>query len=223
MRTKLLAIAAVVIAGTTVGAIPIARTTDAAPVNAVSITSTDRAADTGVLYKDIVIPAGTILPVTLDSYVASDSSRLEDQVRAKLRRSIVVNGTTVLPAGSALVGHVTRVQRSGRVSGRGVVAFRFDRLAPPSGDRLAISTSAVSRLAKSGKSRDVKTIAIPAVGGAVIGAVAGGKKGAAIGAATGGGAGTGVVLATRGPEVRLGRGYAATVRLLKPVTVRVRA
>jgi len=206
MRTKLLAIAAVVIA-----------------VSAVSTTAADLAADTSVLYKDIVIPAGTILPVSLNSYVASDSSRLEDHVRATLRRSIVVNGTTVLPAGSALVGHVTRVQRSGRVSGRGVVAFRFDQIAPASGGRVAISTSAVSRQAESGKSRDVKTIAIPAAGGAVIGALAGGKKGAAIGAATGGGAGTGVVLATRGPEVRLGRGYAATVRLLKPITIRVRA
>ena len=68
----------------------------------------------------------------------------------------------------------------------------------------------------------MKTIALPAAGGAVIGALAGGKKGAAIGAATGAGAGTGVVLATRGPEVRLGRGAIATVRLLKPITVRVR-
>lgn len=222
MRTKLLAIAAVVLAGSSVGAIPIARTADTAPANAVSAVVAAHAADDGVFYKDIVIPAGTVLPVTLQSYVASDSSRPEDQVRATLRRSIVVNGHTVIPAGSALVGHVTRVQRSGRVSGRGVVAFRFDRLAEPSGDRVAISTSAVSRQARSGKSRDVKTVAIPAAGGAVIGALAGGKKGAAIGAATGGGAGTGVVLATRGPEVRLGRGYTASVRLLKPITVRIR-
>ena len=223
MRTKLLAIAAVVIAGTTVGAIPIARTPDTASVNTVSTTVADRAADERVLYKDIVIPAGTILPVTLQSYVASDSSRPEDQVRATLRRSIVVDGRTVLPAGSSLIGYVTRVQRSGRVSGRGVVAFRFNQVTPPSGDRVSISTSTVSRLAKSGKSRDIKTVAIPAAGGAVIGALAGGKKGAAIGAAAGGGGGTGVVLATRGPEVRLGRGYAASVRLLKPITVRVRA
>ena len=225
MRTKLLAIAAVVIAGSAIGATPITRT--AVPV-VPAVPGVPAVPVVPVVpdvpgFKDIVIPAGTILPVTLDSYVASDSSRLEDQVRARLRRSIVVNGTTVLPAGSALVGHVTRVQRSGRVSGRGVVAFRFNQVTPVSGDRVSISTSTVSRLAKSGKSRDIKTVAIPGAGGAVIGAIAGGKKGAAIGAATGAGAGTGVVLATRGPEVRLGRGYAATVRLLKPITIRVRA
>src|SRR5262249_12087123 len=147
---------------------------------------------------------------------------LEDRVNARLRRAIVVRGATVIPAGSALVGHVTRVARSGRVKGRGVVAFRFDRIGTAAGEPVAISTSTVSRRARSGESGDVKTIAFPAAGGAVIGAIAGGKKGAAIGAATGAGAGTGVVLATRGPEVRLGRGYVTSVRLLRPITVRVR-
>src|SRR5690348_6722333 len=52
MRTKLLAIAAVVIAGTSVGAIPIARTPDATPSSAAPITSADRSGDTGVFYKD---------------------------------------------------------------------------------------------------------------------------------------------------------------------------
>jgi hypothetical protein len=37
----------------------------------------------------------------------------------------------------------------------------------------------------------------------------------------GGGAGTGVVLATRGKDVRLGKGAALSVRLTAPVTIRV--
>ncbi len=156
---KISALAALIAAGT-IGAAPLSR----AVVHAESAVNV-AAAINEPAYRDVVLPAGTVLPIALDSYVASDTSRVEDQVRAKLRRSIVVNRTTVLPAGTALLGHVTRVQRSGRVSGRGVVAFRFDRLADPSGERVAISTSAVSRLAKSGKSRDVKTIAIPAAGG----------------------------------------------------------
>ena len=64
-------------------------------------------------------------------------------------------------------------------------------------------------------------IAIPAAAGAIIGGIADGKKGAAIGTAVGGGAGTGVVLATRGQEVRLGRGAAVSVKLLRPLTVLV--
>jgi len=92
---------------------------------------------------------------------------------------------------------------------------------PHSGEHFAISTSAVARQAPATKGRDATTIAIPAAGGAVIGAVTAGKKGAAIGAAAGGGAGTAVVLSTRGREVRLGRGALVGVRLLEPITVRV--
>src|SRR5262245_13063758 len=62
-------------------------------------------------YRDVTLPAGTILPLTLDTYVASDRSRVEDDVRAHLRRAIVVNGFTVVPAGSRVVGDVTSVAR----------------------------------------------------------------------------------------------------------------
>jgi len=176
----------------------------------------------GDRYRDITLPAGTLIPVVLDSYVASDTSRVESPVRAHVRNAVVVNGVVAIPAGSALVGHVTNADRGGRVKGRANVAFRFDQLTPArTNEHLYIRTSTVSRTARSTKGRDVKTIAIPAAGGAIVGAIVGGKKGAAIGAAAGGGGGTAVALATRGPEVRLGRGATATVRLLTPVTVRV--
>ena len=176
----------------------------------------------GIRYRTVTLPAGTVIPIALDSYVASDTSRIESPVRAHVRQPIVVNGVVAIPAGSALLGHVTHAERGGRVSGRANVAFRFDRLSPArANEQLSIRTSVVSRTARSTKSRDVKTIAIPAAGGAIVGAVVGGKKGAAIGAAAGGGGGAAVAMTTRGPEVRLGRGYTATVRLLSPVAVRV--
>jgi|KBSSwiStaDraftv2_1062776.scaffolds.fasta_scaffold200965_2 hypothetical protein len=175
-----------------------------------------------IRYRTVTVPAGTIIPLVLDSYVASDTSRVEGPVRAHVRQPIVVNGIVAVPVGSALAGQVTHAERGGRVSGRANVAFRFDSLSPArTNDDVAIRTSVVSRTARSTKSRDVKTIAIPAAGGAVVGAIVGGKKGAAIGAAAGGGGGTAVAMATRGPEVRLGRGYTATVRLLSPITIRV--
>jgi hypothetical protein len=175
-----------------------------------------------IRYRTVTLPAGTVIPLALDSYVASDTSRVEGPVRAHVRQPIVVNGVVAIPAGSALVGHVTNAERGGRVSGRANVAFRFDSLSPArANEHVAIRTSVVSRTARSTKGRDVKTIAIPAAGGAVVGAIVGGRKGAAIGAAAGGGGGTAVAMATRGPEVRLGRGYSATVRLLSPITVRV--
>jgi hypothetical protein len=54
------------------------------------------------------------------------------------------------------------------------------------------------------KARDAGIVAGGAGVGAVIGAIAGGKKGAGIGAIVGGGGGTGVVLATKGNEIHYG-------------------
>jgi hypothetical protein len=115
---------------------------------------------------------------------------------------------------------VTEAKESAKVKGRARVGFRFTRLTTHD-DTYRISTSSVVRQAPGTKKKDAAKIAIPAAAGAIIGGIADGKKGAAIGTAVGGGAGTGVVLATRGQEVRLGRGAIVSVRLLKPVTVRV--
>jgi hypothetical protein len=172
--------------------------------------------------RELTLPAGTVLPLTLDSYVASDTSRVEDSVRAHVRRAIVVNGRTIVPAGSTLIGNVTSVERPGRVKGRGYIAFRFSQLTTPDAGRVRIQTSRVARTAPATKKADAMKIALPAAGGAAIGAIVGGKKGAAIGAAAGGGAGTGVVLSTRGKDVRLGPGAAVSVRLLQPVELDVR-
>ncbi len=167
-----------------------------------------------------VIPAGTPVSITLDSPAASDRNRVVDRIRAHTRRAIVVDRTTVIPAGSLLTGHITRVVRPGRVKGRGQIAYRFDRLTP-AGSHAAIpfATTSVARIAPATKAEDAEKIVVPAIGGAAIGAAADGGKGAAIGGAVGGGAGTAVVLSTRGPDVHVAVGATATVRLLKPVTV----
>ena len=165
-------------------------------------------------------PEGTTLELSLQSAVASDTSRLEDAVRAELREPVVIDGTTVLPAGAELTGIVTGVERSGRVQGRARVAYRFDSISS-SGNTYDVTTAPVSHLAPATKGEDATKIAVGAGAGAAIGALLGGGDGAAKGAAIGGAAGTGTVLATRGEEVRLGPGARVSTRLTAPVTVRV--
>jgi hypothetical protein len=177
-------------------------------------------------FHEVVIPAGTQLPVALDTGVGSDISRVEQAVAAHLTRPIVLHGETVLPAGSRVAGVVTDATRSGRVKGRAHVALRFDSITPSGPNvepaKYRIETIAVGRTAAATKKKDAMEIGAPAAGGALIGAIAGGKKGALIGTAIGGGAGTGVVLSTRGKEVRLPRGSALTLKLTEPLTVKVR-
>jgi len=172
--------------------------------------------------REVTIPAGTELPVILDTGVGSSTSSVEDPVHAHVSRSIVVHGETVVPTGSRVNGVVTDATRSGRVKGRAHVAVRFESLVPAGSDeRYPIRTSAVGRTAPGTKEKDAIEIGAPAAGGALIGALVGGKKGALIGGAAGGGAGTAIVLSTRGKEVALAKGSALTLRLTQPVTVRV--
>ena len=173
-------------------------------------------------YREVTIPSGTTLPLTLQTAVGSDTSKVEDQVRATLRSPIAIKGIQALPEGTAFIGHVTDAERSGRVKGRASIAFRFTRADPP-GEReqLTVRTATVSRLAPATKKRDAATIGGGAVGGAVIGGIVGGGSGAAKGAAIGGAGGTGVVLATRGKEVKLAAGTSVNVKLAAPLTVKV--
>jgi hypothetical protein len=174
------------------------------------------------VYKEVTLPAGTTLRLDLKSSVASDTSKVEDTVRASLRQAVVINGETVLPAGTELVGTVTDVARSGRVKGRARVAYRFSSLRHDS-ERYDIRTATIAHEAEATKKKDATKIAIGAGAGAALGAILGGGSGAAKGAAIGGGAGTGAVLATRGEEVRRGAGADVTTRLTAPLTVRVKA
>jgi hypothetical protein len=199
-------------------ATPSASGATAAPTGAVA---TAKAAAPAV--REVTLPVGTRLPVVLDTGVGSDTSRVEQPVQAHIARAIVVNGQTVLPAGTRVSGVVTDARRSGKVKGLAHVGVRFDTLAPRGDDeRYQIRTSAVGRTAQSTKKKDALEIGAPAAGGAIIGAIIGGKKGAAIGTAAGGGAGTAVVLSTRGKEVHLPKGSALTLRLSAPVTIRIK-
>jgi hypothetical protein len=172
------------------------------------------------LYREVTIPAGTSLPLSLTSSVASDTSAVEDTVTAELTRAILVNGREVVPAGARVTGSVTSVEDSGRVKGRSEIAMRFTTVRV-SGDRYDLRSALVSRQAAATKSEDATKIGIGAGAGAVIGGILGGGKGAAEGAAIGGGAGTGVVLATKGKAVRLGPGADVSSQLTAPLTIRV--
>ena len=174
-------------------------------------------------YREVTLPAGTVLPVELTTAVASDSSNVEDAVRGKLRRAVTVQGVQAFPSGTAVSGVVTAAERSARVKGRARVAFRFTTIDPPGdAERLSMRTDTVSRMAEATKKQDAAKIGGGAAGGAIIGGIVGGGDGAAKGAAIGGAAGTGVVLSTRGKEIRLPPGTPVSVRLAAPLTVRVR-
>jgi len=174
-------------------------------------------------WREVTLPAGTVLPVVLDTAVGSDISTEESSVRAHVSKAVSVDGTAAIPENSAVTGVITDATRAGKVKGRSHLSLRFNTLVPHGSDeRYTIQTATIGRTGPSEKKKDAVKIGAPAAGGAVIGGIVGGKKGAVIGGAVGGGAGTAVVMTDRGEEVRLGKGAALSVRLEQPVTIRVR-
>jgi hypothetical protein len=191
------------------------------PASATALAGNPVSAAFGSSSREVTLPAGTVLPVALETPVGSDTSRVEQPVTGRLRQAVTIRGVEVLPAGAVVSGHVTAAQRPGRVKGRGLVAMRFTQLDVPGAGRTAISTATVSRMAPATKEKDALEIIAPAAAGAVIGRIAGGKSAARKGALIGGAAGTGYVLSTRGKEMRLAKGASLAVKLTAPVTLRV--
>jgi hypothetical protein len=168
-------------------------------------------------FRDVTIPAGTKLNVTVLSTLASNTSKVEDPVRGSLAEAVVVSGQTVLPKGAELSGSVTDVKQSGRVKGKAALAFHFDRLSARK-ETHRIQTAPVTIEAEGSTKKDVRKGGIGAGVGAIVGGIAGGGSGAAIGAVVGG---AGTVLATKGDEVQVASGTLVPVLVQEGLTVRV--
>jgi hypothetical protein len=168
-------------------------------------------------FRDVTIPAGTSLSVTVLSTLASNTSKVEDPVRGALAAPVVVSGETVLPKGAELSGSVTDVKESGRVKGKATLAFNFNSLSARK-ETHRIQTAPVMIEAEGSTKKDVKKGGVGAGLGAIVGGIAGGGTGAAIGAVAGG---AGAVLATKGDEVQVSSGTIVPVLVQQGLTVRV--
>lgn len=171
-------------------------------------------------FREVSAPAGTDLSLELTTPISSETAQVETPVTARLRRSVVVDGVTVFPAGAVFHGNVTEVERAGRVKGRSHLAFRFTEVAID-GQRDPARTNTLSFEGEATKSEDATKVGAGAGIGAVIGGIIGGGSGAAKGAAIGGAAGAGTVLATRGRDVNLPAGSELTTTLSSPFEIRV--
>jgi len=170
-------------------------------------------------FREVTIPAGTSLSVTLLSSVASNTSKVEDPITGSIAKAVTISGVTALPVGTQMLGTVTEASESGRIKGKASVAFRFDRLVV-NGETVRVQTANVQNEAAADTKSDVKKGGVGAGVGAIVGGVIGGGKGAAVGAVTGG---TATVLATKGKEVEIPSGTVVSVLVQDPITVRVAA
>lgn len=171
-------------------------------------------------WREVTLAEGTAFPLELETALSSETAQVETPVRARLRQAVVVDGVTAIPAGATMVGEVTEVERAGRVKGRARISFTFNSV-EANNFREDLKTNPLTYMGEASKGEDATKVGAGAVGGAIIGGILGGKDGAAKGAAVGGAAGTGVVLATRGKEVKLAAGADLAASLAEPLKIRV--
>ena len=137
----------------------------------------------------IVIPAGTVLHVTLVQPIGSKLSEEGSRFDATISSSVTVKGVRAIPAGTRAVGTVTEAHASGRFKGGATLAAELNSI-HLNGHVYPIRTAQWSSESKGKGKRTAGFIGGGAAGGALIGGLAGGGKGALIGGAIGAGAGT---------------------------------
>jgi hypothetical protein len=166
----------------------------------------------------VVIPAGTLLTITIDQTVSSKTNNNGDPFAASLAAPISVDGVTLLPTGTRARGTVVQAESAGRVKGGAVLALTLDSITV-NGQPYSIQTSEFEETIK-GRG---KRTAIGAGGGAafglIVGGLAGGGKGAAIGALAGGGAGTAGTAFTGKRDITIPAETRLHFKLTAPLTV----
>ena len=170
-------------------------------------------------YEEVVVPAAAVMGLRIETSVTSERAHVEDRVEARVTRDVSADGRPAIPAGSRVIGAVTLVERGGKVKERAKLGVRFHTLVLADGTELPIRTEAILREGDSPAGESSRKIGGAAVGGAILGAIMGGKKGAIVGGATGAAGGTAVVMAGDRNAATLPVGTVVTVRLSAPLTI----
>lgn len=171
-------------------------------------------------FEEVTLAGDSVLGVSLDSTISSETAKVEDRVNARLSRDVLVDGKVAVPSGARLEGVVTEVVRGGKFKERARIVVSFQTLILADGTKIALTTDPVFRDGEPPANVNAK-VGGSGVVGAILGAMIGGKKGAVLGGAAGAAGGAAVVAAGNRAEVTLVSGSSLTVRLKQPITVLV--
>ena len=171
--------------------------------------------------NQLMIPAGTKVPIALKHAISTKSSREGESVYAETTFPVVLNSRVLIPAGTYVQGKISHVQRAGHVKGRAEVLMHFTTLIYPSGytvvlpgsvenvpgaDKTSMKDDEGTIRQDSQTGEKVGTVATAAGTGAVIGGLSHGAKGGLIGAGVGGAVGSAIAMLSRGNDVKLDAG-----------------
>ncbi|MFZ0198610.1 MAG: hypothetical protein WB523_22440 [Candidatus Sulfotelmatobacter sp.] len=177
------------------------------------------------------VPAGTALMVKLETTLATFSNKAGDPFQARLTQPVVLNGKTMIPAGTMVEGRVTKVAEPRRITGKPTIGILPEALVLPTGERLFLDATLVDtnipgtdvnqegQFKGSGHDRhdEIETGAGTA-GGMLIGGLIGGPPGILIGGVVGAGS-TGVHWLSKHRSATLPAGTELTLELNRPLAM----
>ena len=201
------------------------RISDVAQLNIYDTNREDSNIGGGETVGSFIVPNGTEIVGVLNNDLTTQNVREGDRFTMTVRSPGQFEGATI-------EGHVTAVDRGGRISGRSEMTLDFDSIRmrdgrsytfagileavrTPNGDVVRVDNEGAVRENDRTKTTVTRT-AIGTAVGAIIGAIAGGGKGAAIGAVIGAGAGAGSVYVQGRNDMELDAGTEITVRATGP-------
>jgi len=177
------------------------------------------------------VPAGTVLMVRLDTTLATFSNRVGDPFRGSITQPIVVEGKTVIPAGAAVEGRVTKITEPRRISGKPTIGILPEAVILPTGERYYLDATLTDtnirgtdvnnegQFKGSGHDRhDTIVQGGGAAGGMLIGGLVGGPVGVLVGGVIGAGGTTGLWLGKH-RSAALPAGTELTLELNRPMTM----
>ena len=161
------------------------------------------------------IPTGTEIDVRLQNSLNSGTAMVEDRFEGTTLVDVVVDGRTVIPAGSLVRGVVTAVEAATRTNRTARMTVSFDQVTV--NDRAYPMRGTVTQAIEGeGIRGEAGRVGAGAGVGAIIGGILGGFRGALAGLIIGGG---GTIAATEGREVELPQGSVLRVRIDSPLDI----
>jgi hypothetical protein len=169
-----------------------------------------------------IVPVGTNLKIRIEDTLSSKDSRVGDRFTATALDPVRFNEARI-------TGHISSIQKSGKIKGRTSMNLAFDSITLPD-NRTGTLHGYVTRVYGSDSGRadneggvesgsrtnqTMKRAGIGAGAGAIIGAIAGGGKGAAIGLILGGAGGAGSLAVQGSKELRIESGTEMLVRVTR--------
>ncbi len=87
------------------------------------------------------IPPGTILRIRLDTTITSKTNKPGDTFAGVVKEPVVSGGTTVVPEGSIVSGHIAFIKPAGRIKGKALMRIVLDSVTTPDEKKYLLSST----------------------------------------------------------------------------------